>query len=152
MWGWIRRHKVWSVIGALVILFFGLGALGAALGTPPPKARPTVTATPSASATPSPPQQSAPVTPPPTPTPTHTATPSHHSAPVHPSTRPPATHAPAAPRPVHTTHAPPPPPPVPEVVHPGAFCAPEGALGVTDRGTPMICGPASDGRNRWHKA
>jgi hypothetical protein len=35
-------------------------------------------------------------------------------------------------------------------VHPGAFCAPEGAHGVTVAGTPMVCGPASDGRNRWH--
>jgi hypothetical protein len=36
------------------------------------------------------------------------------------------------------------------VVHPGAFCAPAGARGVTTAGTPMVCGPASDGRNRWH--
>jgi hypothetical protein len=36
------------------------------------------------------------------------------------------------------------------IVHPGAFCAPVGARGVTTAGTPMVCGPASDGRNRWH--
>ncbi|MEW2131575.1 hypothetical protein [Streptomyces sp. NPDC005435] len=36
------------------------------------------------------------------------------------------------------------------VVHPGAFCAPAGARGVTQAGTSMVCGPASDGRNRWH--
>jgi hypothetical protein len=36
------------------------------------------------------------------------------------------------------------------VVHPGAFCKPAGATGVTVDGTPMVCGPASDGRNRWH--
>lgn len=35
-------------------------------------------------------------------------------------------------------------------VHPGAFCAPEGQHGVSVAGTPMVCGPASDGRNRWH--
>ncbi|MFE1795947.1 PASTA domain-containing protein [Streptomyces sp. NPDC059517] len=35
-------------------------------------------------------------------------------------------------------------------VHPGSFCSPQGATGVTKAGTPMICGPASDGRNRWH--
>lgn len=35
------------------------------------------------------------------------------------------------------------------VVHPGAFCAPEGATGVTVAGTAMICAPASDGRDRW---
>jgi hypothetical protein len=34
-------------------------------------------------------------------------------------------------------------------VHPGAFCAPEGAAGQTTRGTPMACEPASDGRDRW---
>lgn len=36
------------------------------------------------------------------------------------------------------------------VVHPGAFCKAAGATGVTVDGTPMVCGPASDGRNRWH--
>jgi hypothetical protein len=45
-----------------------------------------------------------------------------------------------------------PPVPSPRVVHPGAFCAPEGAPGVTTAGTAMVCGPASDGRNRWHAA
>lgn len=38
------------------------------------------------------------------------------------------------------------------IVHPGAFCTPPGATGQTDRGTPMVCGPASDGTNRWHSA
>ncbi|MEV7415356.1 hypothetical protein [Streptomyces sp. NPDC089919] len=38
------------------------------------------------------------------------------------------------------------------VVHPGAFCSPAGATGVTSRGTPMVCGPAADHRNRWHHA
>ncbi|MER5498549.1 PASTA domain-containing protein [Streptomyces sp. NPDC002561] len=36
------------------------------------------------------------------------------------------------------------------VVHPGSFCSPVGATGVTKAGTPMLCGPGSDGRNRWH--
>lgn len=36
------------------------------------------------------------------------------------------------------------------VVHPGAFCAPVSATGHTDRGTAMVCGPASDGHDRWH--
>jgi hypothetical protein len=43
-------------------------------------------------------------------------------------------------------------PPAPasrQVVHPGAFCD-GGQTAVTDRGTPMVCGPASDGRNRWN--
>jgi hypothetical protein len=35
-------------------------------------------------------------------------------------------------------------------VHPGAFCTPEGALGVTSSGTAMICkSTSSDSRNRW---
>ncbi|MET7699398.1 hypothetical protein [Streptomyces sp. NPDC005485] len=37
-------------------------------------------------------------------------------------------------------------------VHPGSFCSPQGATGVTTKGTPMVCGPGSDGRNRWHSA
>ena len=40
----------------------------------------------------------------------------------------------------------------PRVVHPGAFCAPVGATGITTTGTAMVCGPASDGRDRWHAA
>jgi hypothetical protein len=36
------------------------------------------------------------------------------------------------------------------VVHPGAVCAPEGARGQTDLGTPMTCKPSTtDPRNRW---
>lgn len=43
--------------------------------------------------------------------------------------------------------------PAPTAVHPGAFCAPAGAAGVTTIGTPMICGttPNSPDRARWHK-
>ncbi|KRV50221.1 hypothetical protein AQ490_13965 [Wenjunlia vitaminophila] len=37
-------------------------------------------------------------------------------------------------------------------VHPGSFCSPSGATGVTEAGTAMVCGPGSDGRNRWHSA
>ena len=53
---------------------------------------------------------------------------------------------------------PPPPPQTPSgqpdegIVHPGAFCSPEGATGHTTAGTPMVCGPASDGRDRWQHA
>ncbi|MGC9495657.1 PASTA domain-containing protein [Streptomyces sp. WG7] len=36
------------------------------------------------------------------------------------------------------------------VVHPGSYCSPPGATGVTKKGTPMVCGPGSDGRDRWH--
>jgi hypothetical protein len=38
----------------------------------------------------------------------------------------------------------------PGVVHPGAFCAPAGASGVTADGTPMTCTTSpTDARNRW---
>jgi hypothetical protein len=60
-----------------------------------------------------------------------------------------------------TVVAPPKPPPTPPtppgppdegVVHPGSFCSPDGATGHTSIGTPMVCGPASDGKDRWHHA
>ncbi|MDT0401981.1 Stk1 family PASTA domain-containing Ser/Thr kinase [Streptomyces edwardsiae] len=37
-------------------------------------------------------------------------------------------------------------------VHPGSYCSPPGATGVTKAGTPMVCGPGSDGRNRWRSS
>jgi hypothetical protein len=38
-------------------------------------------------------------------------------------------------------------------VHPGAFCSPGGALGLTNDGTLMRCETsATDSRNRWRKA
>jgi hypothetical protein len=58
---------------------------------------------------------------------------------VPPATQPPTTGLPA-------------PAGLPRVVHPGAFCAPAGGTGVTTAGTAMVCGPASDGRDRWHAA
>jgi hypothetical protein len=63
------------------------------------------------------------------------------------ATSPPATEPPATAPPATE-----PPAPAQPIVHPGAFCAPAGATGVTTAGTPMVCGPASDGRNRWHAA
>lgn len=37
-------------------------------------------------------------------------------------------------------------------VHPGAFCSPVGATGITDRGTPMVCSLKSgDDRARWRQ-
>ncbi len=52
---------------------------------------------------------------------------------------------------------PPPPPPSSEpsngVVHPGAFCSPPGARGVTSHGTPMVCKTSATGsRYRWRSA
>jgi hypothetical protein len=61
----------------------------------------------------------------------------------------------SAPRPVSKPTPQPKPKPTPPatglpVVHPGAFCSPPGALGVTDKGTPMICKLDSKGlRYRW---
>jgi hypothetical protein len=43
-------------------------------------------------------------------------------------------------------------PPDEGIVHPGAFCSPEGATGHTTAGTPMVCEPASDGRDRWQSS
>ena len=43
-------------------------------------------------------------------------------------------------------------PPYEGIVHGGAFCAPQGATGQTSAGTPMVCEPASDGRNRWQRS
>jgi hypothetical protein len=51
-----------------------------------------------------------------------------------------------------TTSATPPSPSGP-VVHPGAFCSPPGATGVTSAGTPMVCKLDSTGqRYRWARA
>jgi hypothetical protein len=40
-----------------------------------------------------------------------------------------------------------------QIVHPGAFCSPEGARGVTSDGTPMTCKTsATDARDRWRRS
>lgn len=70
----------------------------------------------------------------------------------------PAAPAPAAPAPAAPAPAPaapqPAPAPAPIVVHPGAFCSPVGAIGVTSAGTPMVCGTTANSptRARWHAA
>jgi hypothetical protein len=63
-----------------------------------------------------------------------------------PATQPPSTDPPAATQPAGT-------------VHPGAFCSPPGATGVTEDGTPMICSttsadgvPYGEGKARWRRA
>jgi Protein of unknown function (DUF1524) len=70
---------------------------------------------------------------------------------THPTTRAPAP-APA-PRPAPAPAPKPTPAPAPApagVVHPGAFCSPQGATGVTSAGTPMVCtSTATDSRARW---
>ena len=61
-----------------------------------------------------------------------------------------------APAPTPPPVAPPPAAPPPQIlpiVHPGAFCAPAGATGVTNKGTPMVCRTSpTDSRNRWRSA
>jgi hypothetical protein len=37
-------------------------------------------------------------------------------------------------------------------VHAGSFCSPAGSTGLSSTGKPMVCGPGSDGKNRWHGA
>ena len=61
---------------------------------------------------------------------------------------------PKAPPPPPSSPPPPPStsPPDEGTVHPGAFCSPEGATGHTTAGTPMVCEPASDGRDRWQSS
>ena len=66
-------------------------------------------------------------------------------APSKASTAPPAPAAAPAPAPKAPTNS------GTRVVHPGAFCAPAGATGVTTKGTHMVCGPtANSARARWH--
>ncbi|WP_406299146.1 hypothetical protein OG948_28250 [Embleya sp. NBC_00888] len=46
-----------------------------------------------------------------------------------------------------------PPPANVNTVHPGSFCSPVGATGVTDKGTAMVCSlKAGDSRARWRAA
>lgn len=71
---------------------------------------------------------------------------SHHAAATPSATNP--VPAPSAPAPPSTAGS-----PAEHVVHPGAFCAPEGAQGVTDAGTPMTCKTsATDSRDRWRRS
>ena len=55
----------------------------------------------------------------------------------------------AKPRPTPPSAPSSPSPPDEGVVHPGAFCSPQGATGHTTAGTAMVCEPVSDGRDRW---
>jgi hypothetical protein len=81
---------------------------------------------------------------------TATATPQAVKAPP-----PPPKPAPTTTAPVVTPPKPTPTPTVsaPKVVHPGAFCTPAGATGVTSAGTPMVCKTSpTDSRLRWRAA
>ncbi|MFG1842853.1 hypothetical protein ACGFH8_31005 [Micromonospora sp. NPDC049175] len=87
----------------------------------------------------------------PTPTPTRTVKPATKPAPTKTTAPKPKTTT-VKPKPKPTT-AKPSTPSVRQGVHPGAFCAPEGARGVTSKGTPMRCTrKAGEERARWRAA
>ena len=83
--------------------------------------------------------------------PTVTSSPTGAPPPPAPPTR--RSPAPAPSRPAPTTKPPTTAPSAAPTVHPGAFCSPPGARGVTSVGTPMICKLDSKGeRYRWGRA
>lgn len=80
------------------------------------------------------------------PTTSPTTVTSHKAIPA-PKTHRTTTHR-ATPKPTH--RATPKPKAPARIVHPGAYCSPAGATGVTAKGTAMVCkGP---GRDRWRAA
>ncbi|WP_374112303.1 DUF2510 domain-containing protein [Rhodococcus sp. CH91] len=91
---------------------------------------------------------------------TTTAAPTTEYTPPAPAYTPPPTTeytAPPAPRytpPPAAEYTPPPAPPQSDggTVHPGSYCSTPGATGVTVKGTPMVCAPGSDGRDRWRSS
>jgi hypothetical protein len=150
-----RIHVVWLSLLALAVLCCGgVGLITVFTGPSRPKAagdsgaaqnnRPLLvfpsTSTPTSPTSSSDPTSAAPVQ-------------------AQPSVRAATSHKPVVkPKPKPTTRKPTPKPtkttrPAGPFVHPGAFCAPRGARGVTSKGTPMVCKPsATDPRNRWRKA
>jgi outer membrane biosynthesis protein TonB len=146
-----------GVFGGLFAVLIVSGVVGAVSGggTQDDAGTVSVVTTPTTSA--AAPLVAAPTTPPPPTTSSSTVT-SHKAIPAPRRTT--ATHrTPTPPKPTHRptptpTHRPKPrpkpKPAPPHYVHPGAFCSPAGAHGVTSKGTPMVCkGP---GRNRWRHA
>ncbi|KAA2254957.1 hypothetical protein F0L68_29745 [Solihabitans fulvus] len=158
-WWW--RAPTWSRLlvslgGGFVVVAVLVGTLG-----PTVPVRRTSNQAPEdttvAAATPSATTVSAPTTSPPPATtttmapPAATATSTTTSIPPPPQP-PPRTTAYTPPAPPPTTEEPAPPPRI-VGVHPGAFCSPDGALGVTSDGTLMVCGTtATDKRDRWRRA
>lgn len=153
---WVRRTPLRFAIVAALVLIPLSGVAGAAVYsdnetpaiTPTPgvssDAPPTASAVPTATATLAPTPTPEPPTPtpvPPTPTPEQpTPTPEPPTpTPVPPTPTPIPAAAPAAPSGE-----------VQQGVRPGAFCSPEGARGVTSKGTPMVCSKKpGDIRARW---
>lgn len=159
---WAARLPLWmratplrfAVVVALILIpvstFAGVAVYGEDRTPPPPATpppavgasttsagvTPTVAATPTATPTPTP----APVPPTPTPQPAPTATPTPTPQPV----------PTATPTPAPISQPTDPPSSGEQVVHPGAFCSPVGATGVTKTGKPMVCSTTpEDNRPRW---
>ena len=129
--------------GISVVLCAAIGTVSAAIGINDDR---TPTRTTPAVATPAPSRSAA------TPRASATATPTRSSTPTPAApVDPPAPPAPPAPPPP----APPPrpePEPTQQGVHPGAFCSPKWAFGLTSSGTLMQCKPsATDTRFRWRQ-
>jgi hypothetical protein len=141
-----------SVLALALLCCGGVGVVAAVRGSDKPKAASDSDSTaqgnrpllviPSASGSPADP----------TPAPTITSAPVVPAATSHkPTVKPrPTTKKPTTkpkPKPTKTTA------PVRTGVHPGAFCSPRGAFGLTNAGTLMQCKPSpTDSRNRWRKA
>jgi len=156
---WVARTPQWmretplrfAVVAALVLIPLS-GVAGAAVygdyGTPATTPTPRVSAdatpvvtTPTASTVPTATATLAPTPTPEPPTPT----------PVPPTPTPePPTPVPTTPTPVPAAAPAAPSGGIQQGVRPGAFCSPEGARGVTSKGTPMVCSTKpGDPRARW---
>ena len=146
-----RRQKTnratLAILGLALTSFLALMAIGFLAGPqhPHPVASGSLMA-PSDTPTPTPTLTT------PSPSPTPVLAPSHapsHTPTHHRIAHAPVRHAvvhPTRHRVRHPTHRPAP----ARVVHPGAFCSPAGAHGVTSAGTPMTCrGP---GQPRWRSS
>jgi hypothetical protein len=146
------------VLGVVVLCVGGTAAIGAIVGSPDPKPKAAAdsqrgilnpVATTAAADDPGPavvpaveptPTKAAPAVAPATTKAHPRPTPSTHKPSTKPKPKP-------KPKPSATTK-----PPV-KGVHPGAFCSPKGAFGLTTTGKLMQCKPsATDTRNRWRAA
>lgn len=153
-----------AIAGGLVLCCGGLGTIGAVFGDDPPgAAKDATSSTVAADEQTVAPRLAAPIvtTTSPAPTTTTAAPPPTKAAaaaratPARTTAKPAPARTTAKPKPRPTTKKPTPRPtktrsPVRQGVHPGAFCSPAGALGLSTTGKPMICrSTATDERNRW---
>lgn len=141
-----------SVLGVIAFCLGGTAIIGSLAGDP---AKPATSQTARALAVVPTPTTAVPVDDPAVETPTSAAPAAAPTSAA--ATRAVSKPSPAKPRPHVTTTKPKPKPttkpPAAGAVHPGAFCAPEGALGHTTTGTLMRCTrKAGEDRARWRKA